>query len=111
MNRKNNTNVFGMTFTTDVKSTMNFIETEMKTQDSEFRLNEQNKRDIMLAINAGKSDLEILRMMKNQYGKEAFQDKVQRTIDKTIAKIRHKEWIYYVETKNEIFLVSSLCQV
>lgn len=93
MDRKNNTNVFGMTFTTDVKSTMNFIETEMKTQDSEFRLSEQNKRDIMLAINAGKSDLEILRMMKNQYGKEAFQDKVQRMIDKTIAKIRHKEYI------------------
>ena len=93
MDRKNNTNVFGMTFTTDVKSTMNFIETEMKTQDSEFRLSEQNKRDIMLAINAGKSDLEILRMMKNQYGKEAFQDKVQRTIDKTIAKIRHKQYV------------------
>ena len=93
MDRKNNTNVFDMTFTTDVKSTMNFIETEMKTQDSEFRLSEQNKRDIMLAINAGKSDLEILRMMKNQYGKEAFQDKVQRTIDKTWAKISHKEYI------------------
>lgn len=93
MDRKNNTNIFGMTFTTDVKSTMSFIENEMKTQDSEFRLSEQNKRDIMLAINAGKSDLEILRMMKNQYGKEAFQDKVQRKIEKTWAKIRHKEYI------------------
>lgn len=93
MDRKNNTNIFGMTFTTDIKSTMSFIENEMKTQDSEFRLSEQNKRDIMLAINAGKSDLEILRMMKNQYGKEAFQDKVQRKVEKTWAKIRHKEYI------------------
>mgnify|MGYP002672074852 CR=1 FL=1 len=93
MDRKNNTNIFGMTFTTDVKSTMSFIENEMKTQDSEFRLSEQNKRDIMLAINAGKSDLEILRMMKNQYGKKAFQDKVQRKVEKTWAKIRHKEYI------------------
>lgn len=93
MDRKNNTNVFSMTFTTDVKSTMNFIETEMKTQDSAFRLSDQNKRDIILAINAGKSDLEILRMMKNQYGKESFEDKVYRAIDKTIAKIRRKEYV------------------
>lgn len=92
MDRKNNTDIFTMHFSTNAQWTIDRIEEEMKKQDSEFKMTPEYKKEIVKAINSGMSDAEILRAVKNTYGKSSFGKKTKEWAGKTWAKIRHKEY-------------------
>ena len=92
MDRKNNTDIFAMHFSTNAQWTIDRIEEEMKKQDSEFKMTPEYKKEIIKAINSGMSDAEILRAVKNTYGKSTFGKKTKEWAGKTWAKIRHKEY-------------------
>lgn len=92
MDRKDNTNIFAMQFSKNAQWTIDHIEDEMKKQDSEFKITPEYKREIIRAINSGMSDAEILRAVKNTYGKSTFGKKANEWAGKTWAKIRHKEY-------------------
>ena len=92
MDRKDNTNIFAMQFSKNTQWTIDHIEDEMKKQDSEFKMTPEYKREIIRAINSGMSDAEILRAVKNTYGKSTFGKKANEWAGKTWAKIRHKEY-------------------
>lgn len=92
MDRKDNTNIFAMQFSKNAQWTIDHIEDEMKKQDSEFKMTPEYKREIIRAINSGMSDAEILRAVKNTYGKSTFGKKANEWAGRTWAKIRHKEY-------------------
>lgn len=89
---RNKIDIFGMTFSQDVDSTIDYITRQMKEIDSNFKLTHEIKAGIILAIRNGNSNEEILRMVKKTVGKGELTDRAFELIGRGWAKIRGKEY-------------------
>lgn len=96
-----NNNLFGMSFSQDVESTLQYIETQMKEIDPEFKMTKETREGIIVAIRQGHGNEEILRMVKRTIGKGNIQDKVFEYAGRAWAKIRGKEYTPKMKSDEE----------
>lgn len=85
--------VFGMYFSKDLQSLIDYIQTQMLEIDPDFKMTKEIREGILLAAKSGASDEEVLRQVKNTYGKSHLMNKIKEMSSKTWAKIRRKEYV------------------
>lgn len=73
---RNDTNIFGLSFTQDVDSVIQFVERRMKEEYPDFKLTKEYQDAILAAVRSGASDSAILRSISNAYGKNAVRNKI-----------------------------------
>ena len=89
---RNNTDIFSMSFSQDVKTTMQYIEHRMKEDYPEFKMTKEYQDAIIAGMRSGMSDTAILRSIANAYGKgEAF-TKAKEYAGRFLSRLTGKEY-------------------
>ena len=89
---RNNTDIFSMSFSQDVKTTMQYIEHRMKEDYPEFKMTKEYQDAVIAGMRSGMSDTAILRSIANAYGKgEAF-TKAKEYAGRFLSRLTGKEY-------------------
>lgn len=89
---RNNTDIFAMSFSQDVKTTMMYIERRMQKEYPEFKMTKEYQDAVIAGMRSGMSDSAILRSISNAYGKgEAF-IKAKEYAGRFLSKLTGKEY-------------------
>lgn len=89
---RNETNIFGLTFSQDVESVIKYVEKRMKEEYPNFRMTKEYQDAILAAVRSGASDSSILRSISNVYGRNEAGNKVFGKVKKFVYGAVGKEY-------------------
>lgn len=90
--KRNDINIFGMSYSQDVKQVMSYIELSMKDEYPEFKMTKEYQDAVLAGIRSGMSNTEIRRSIANAYGRGEVFNKGKEFAGRVWSKITGKEY-------------------
>ena len=90
--KRNDINIFGMSYSQDVKQVMSYIELSMKDEYPEFKMTKEYQDAVLAGIRSGMSNTEIRRSIANAYGRGEVFNKGKEFASRIWSKITGKEY-------------------
>ena len=90
--KRNDINIFSMSYSQDVKQVMKYIEDSMKDEYPEFKMTKEYQDAVLAGIRSGMSNTEIRRSIANAYGRGEVFNKGKEFAGRVWSKITGKEY-------------------
>lgn len=90
--KRNDINIFSMSYSQDVKQVMKYIEDSMKDEYPEFKMTKEYQDAVLAGIRSGMSNTEIRRSIANAYGRGEVFNKGKEFAGRVWSKITGKKY-------------------